>query len=571
MSDKFEIRSTKYQGNSKYEARKIKSAFCSAFGIQKREIPLVCGSQRAGEIRSTKNQEDRRQKSTAPQLQTENSKLKTLRPSMKTRPLLLLSILLVCWASGAAAQSDTTYLSLQDCIRLARLNGPLGTIARSTYDSKEATNKAFFASYLPQLSLRGDVPGYYRSINAITLPDGSTIFTPQSQASSQVSLSLSQKIPFTGGQLFLSSGLNRIDLMDPTSQYYKSSPFSMTLQQPIFQINTYRWDMDAQELRYTMATRELAEAMEDCALDVTSKFFDFYMATLTASNAALNLAINDTLYKISKGRFNVGKIAENDLLQSELAYLNAQTQLENANVGLNRSANNLKIALGMPASKIIVLLPPSKIPDAEIDPAKALEQALLNRSDAVNFELQRLNAERNVRQAKSDNFFSATLTASMGYNQRAPLFNDAYNNLLEQRQFSVNFTIPIFKWGAGSATVDAAIADQKRTEVSLGQQRHDFEQEVLYQAARLNLLRKQVAVAMKSDTIAQRRFDVAKDRYLIGKIDVPNLFLAQSEKDNARRANSQTLWDYWTAYYRIRRLTLYDFETKESLVAGKGE
>jgi len=58
---------------------------------------------------------------------------------------------------------------------------------------------------------------------------------------------------------------------------------------------------------------------------------------------------------------------------------------------------------------------------------------------------------------------------------------------------------------------------------------------------------------------------------LIGKIDIPNLFLAQSEKDNARRANTQTLWDYWSTYFRVRRLTLYDFETKESLVARKGE
>jgi outer membrane protein TolC len=489
---------------------------------------------------------------------------------MKIRSLLWLSIVLLLGATRSLAQVDTTYLSLHDCIRLARANGPLGIIARNAYDSKEASNRAFMASYLPQLSLSGNVPGYYRSINAITLPDGSTIFTPQSQASSNLSLSLLQRIPFTGGQLFLSSGLNRIDLMDTKTQYYKSSPFSMSLQQPIFQINTMRWDMDAQELRYKMSTRELAEAMEDCAIDVTTKFFELYMASLTASNAALNLAINDTLYKISKGRFNVGKIAENDLLQSELAYLNAQTQLENANVGLNRSQNNLKTALGLSPNALLVLLPPSQIPEVEIDAAKALEQALQNRSDAVNFELQKLTAERNVRQAKSENYFNATLTASMGYNQRAPIFNDAYNNLLEQRQFSLNFSVPIFRWGAGSSAVDAAIADQKRTEVSVDQQRHDFEQEVLYQAARLNLLRKQVIVAAKSDTIAQRRFDVAKDRYLIGKIDIPNLFLAQSEKDNARRANSQTLWDYWTTYFRVRRLTLYDFETRESLVAGKG-
>ena len=490
---------------------------------------------------------------------------------MKIKTSISIAILLTIHTARLVAQADTTFLSLQDCIRLARTNGPLGSIARSAYDVKQSTFSSFAATYLPQLSLRGDVPGYYSSINAITLPDGSSIYTPQTQASSSLSLSLTQKIPFTGGQLFFSSGLNRIDLMDTKSQYYKSSPISVTLQQPLFQINTMQWDMDAQVLRYRMSTRELAEAMEDCAIEVTSRFFTLYMASLTADNAALNLAINDTLYKISKGRFNVGKIAENDLLQSELAYLSAQTQLENARVGLYRSANNLKVALGLPLTTVIALLPPSRIPTADVDPTKALEQAFQNRSDALNFELQKLTADRSVRQAKSDNSFSATLTASMGYNQRAPILSDAYNNLLEQKNFSLNFTVPIFRWGAGSSAVDAAIADQKRTEVTIEQSRHDFEQEVLYQAARLNLLRKQVAVAAKSDTIAQRRFDVAKDRYLIGKIDIPNLFLAQSEKDNAHQANTQTLWDYWSTYFRVRRLTLFDFETNESLIAGKAD
>jgi outer membrane protein TolC len=88
----------------------------------------------------------------------------------------------------------------------------------------------------------------------------------------------------------------------------------------------------------------------------------------------------------------------------------------------------------------------------------------------------------------------------------------------------------------------------------------------MYAAARLNFLRKQVAIAAKSDTIGLRRFEVAKQRYLIGKIDIPILFIAQSEKDNARRANVQTQWDYWSTYYRVRRLTLYDFEAGQALV-----
>lgn len=475
-------------------------------------------------------------------------------------------LLLLAAPFGARAQEGAISLTLQECIRLAQTNGPFGAMARSAYERKVATHSSFAATHLPQLSLQGEAPGYYRSINPVVLPDGATVFTPQSEASSSLGLSLTQKIPLTGGLLSVSSSVNRIDLMESRTQYYRSKPLTLSLSQPLFQINTMRWDREEQDIRYAMASRELAEAMEECAIDITNRFFEVFLASMSSSNAASNVAINDTLYRISRGRFNVGKIAENDLLQSELAYLSANTQLENANVSLERALQRLKTAIGVDSATSVELVPPTEIATTPIDPAAALAHARSNRSDMLDFDLQLLTAERAVVQAKSDNGFNATMTASFGYNQRAPLLPDAYRNLLEQDQFTVGFSVPVFRWGAGSAAVDAALASQKGTETSVEEQRRDFEQEVLYQAARLNLLQKQVAVAAKSDTIAQRRFEVAKERYVIGKIDIPILFIAQSEKDNARRANFQTLWDYWSTHFRVRRLILHDFVTGESLV-----
>jgi outer membrane protein TolC len=475
-------------------------------------------------------------------------------------------LLVVLLPASSSAQSDTLLLTLPDCIRLAGEKGPYGIMARNDFTSKEASHRSFAASFYPQIGMQGNVPGYTHSINPIVLPDGTTIFTPQSEANASLNLGLTQKIPFTGGSLSLMSGLNRIDLLESRSHYYRSNPLSLSLNQPLLQINTMRWDLEAQDIRYRMATRELAEAMEDCAIDATEKFFSLLLASMNSANAALNVAINDTLYRISRGRFNVGKIAENDLLQSELAYLNAKTEYATANVGLARAEQSLKATLGLAAPTFIRLLPPNEIPSTPVNPDSALAKARGNRSDALNFDLQALMAERAVSQAKSDNFFNASMTASVGYNQRAPMLPDAYRDLLNQSQFNVGFSVPIFRWGAGSAAVDAALADRRRTEASIVQQRNSFEQEVLFQTARLNLLRDQVAVAAKSDTIAMRRFEVAKDRYLIGKIDVPILFIAQSEKDNARRANVQTLWDYWSTYFRVRRLTLFDFEAGISLV-----
>lgn len=465
----------------------------------------------------------------------------------------------------ADSRQDTVRLTLPECIRLARTHGPQGGIARLSFDSKRFRYDAFTATYLPQLSLQGDLPGYYRSITPVVFPDGSTIFTPQSQASSSVNLILSQKIPFTGADLSLESGLNRIDLLETNSQYYRSNPLTVRLRQPLFQINTMKWDREMEETRYLMAWRERAEAMEEIAIDITNRFFDVYLSSMNARDAAINLANNDTLYNISRGRYNVGRIAENDLLQSELAYLNAQTQLENATLEYERAHAALKIALGLPVTSAIALSHPPDIPLVVVDSALAVAEAFRNRSDMLGFELQRLAADRDVDQARSDNLFNATMSASVGFNQRAPLLNDAYRNLLDQQQFTIRLDVPLFRWGAGSAAIDGAVARRDQARISVEEQRSAFRQEVLDQVARLNLLRRQAQVSAKADTVASRRFDVAKDRYLIGKIDIPNLFLAQEEKDNARRSHIQTLRNYWTAYFRVRRLTLYDFVEGESL------
>lgn len=62
-----------------------------------------------------------------------------------------------------------------------------------------------------------------------------------------------------------------------------------------------------------------------------------------------------------------------------------------------------------------------------------------------------------------------------------------------------------------------------------------------------------------------RRFDVAKNRYLIGRIDIGDRYIAQSEKDAALLRYVEALRSYWLAYYRLRRLTLYDFEALSPL------
>jgi outer membrane protein len=67
------------------------------------------------------------------------------------------------------------------------------------------------------------------------------------------------------------------------------------------------------------------------------------------------------------------------------------------------------------------------------------------------------------------------------------------------------------------------------------------------------MLKDQLKITRKSDEVAQKRYDISKNSYLIGKIDITNLNIALQEKDKAKRDYVKSLNDFWVAYYTLRK------------------
>jgi outer membrane protein TolC len=157
------------------------------------------------------------------------------------------------------------------------------------------------------------------------------------------------------------------------------------------------------------------------------------------------------------------------------------------------------------------------------------------------------------------------VTASYGFNATAPEASQVYSNLTNAQQLAVSVSLPLWQWGAHSEGVQAARADQERT-ASLAQSTlQQTAQDAHFAALQLSQARRNLALSLKADTVAGKRFDVALNRYIIGRIAIDNLYLAQSEKDQAVTQAVQSLRGYWQAYFRLRRVTLFDFEKGEAI------
>ena len=457
-------------------------------------------------------------------------------------------------------------ITLQQAIALAQQQGFAARAAQATRDAARYRDRVFYSRLLPQFSIGGTVPSYNRSIISVTQPDGSTLFKPQDQTNATLSATMSQKLPLLGGDFFVTSSLARLSVTGDNSFHsWSSTPISFGLRQELLRPNATAWDRREQPLRAELAERSYLEAREDIALATSNLFFDLYAARVALANQLRNVAVNDTLYTLNKGRFEVGKIGENDLLQSELALLRARTSLDGARLEYDRAAAALRLALNLPLDAPLEIAVTLAVPEFEPDTARAVAEALRNRASMSDVALQDVQSRRRVTEARLSNWAGASVSASYGYNATAPNASEVYSNLLNAQQFAVSVSLPLWQWGAHQEGVKAAQADRERT-TSLAQSAvQQTTQDAHFAALQLAQARRNLLLSAKADTVAGKRFEVALNRYVIGRIAIDNLYLAQNEKDQALTQAVQSLRGYWQAYFRLRRLTLFDFATGEAI------
>lgn len=472
----------------------------------------------------------------------------------------------ILWDIIAWPQQNRIKLTLDEVIRIAHVQSPDALIAKHRFRGSYWQFRTYQAGYKPSLKLEGILPDFSRSIDVITQSDGSEIFLERQIMRSSMNMSISQNIPFTGGQIYMSSAFQRIDnIGDSTYTSYLTTPLNIGLRQPIFEYNQFRWDKKIEPIRYEEAKRTYTEDLEEISIKATSLFFQLLLAQINLEIQLINQANYDTLFQIAQGRYNMGTIAENELLQMELNLLNSNANVEQSRLDLEMNLFELKSFLRIKDDLSIELIPPADVTDFKIDYANAITEARSNRSDAIAFDRRLLEAESSVNQARMENRLAVDLNVVFGLTQTGEDFSSAYHDPLDEQQLYLGLQIPILDWGLSKGKIRLAESNQEVIKTSIEQEQIDFEQEVFLKVMQFNMQCRQVTIAAKSDMVAQKRYEVTKQRYLIGTIDITELNIAQSDKDNNRKAYISALQSYWINYYQMRRLTLYDFELNKRI------
>ncbi len=478
---------------------------------------------------------------------------------MKTVLYLVAALLCLC---QPVASQQKMILSLQEAVGVARGQSLLARQIEADYSSYVHRYRSFKASLKPQLSLDGTLPSYDRSLLNIVQPDGSYKVQSVRRSLLGSNLTITQNIFWTGGNIYVSSGANLFTNKGTglDQRQWQTAPFQIGIVQPLSLFNTVKWNFEQEKLRMKQATKQQIELYENLSGQITAAYFDLYVSKMVLNNARQNVQVNDTLYKISTGRFNVGRIAENELLQVELQLMNARNAVTQGEVNVQANAKRLANLLGLDSNTDFELVPVTDAPVFEVDMKRAVEEAKHNRSDMLGFDLQENNARRQVRQSQSNAFASGNIRLSYGLNQTAMTLAGAYQNPLDFQQVNIGYSLPLFGFGRNRHDIAASKANLEATQAGIAFQKKEFELEIENTVNQFMQLQSALLISAKSDTIAQKRYEVARNRYMLGKISITDLGLAQEAKDNAVVDYVRMLQQYWQSYYDIRRVTLYDFE-----------
>lgn len=480
--------------------------------------------------------------------------------------IIPIAVIIAFFFSTSLLSQETRRLTLDDVIRLAEEQSPYALIAKHRFRASYWQYRTFVAEYRPALTLTGQLPDYSTAYSRVW----NSVTEQYDYASTNIlqtsgSMALAQNIGLTGGSISLVSDLTFERDFERNANKYISAPLNVRLTQPLFRYNELKWQKKIEPLKYEEARKTYLSDVENVHMMAVQYFFNLALAQINREIAETNMQNADTLYQIARGRYNLGTIAEDELLQMELSYLNAGTAINESETNLRDRELKLRSFLGFNQSLRLELIIPSEVPDLEVEVSEVLKLAEENNPELIALERQLVEAQSSVAQAKAEKGLNANLTASYGLRDQDPLLDLAYEKPNQQQTIRVGFTLPILDWGLGRGRYKMAQSSEELTRMQVEQSRIDFEQNLLLDVQQFNLQRNQVFIAAKSDTVAAKMFEVTKQRFLIGKIDVLELNNADTKKDQNRRSYIQALNNYWTYFFNLRALTLYDFVNRKPL------
>lgn len=421
--------------------------------------------------------------------------------------------------------------------------------------------RSYRANRLPSVTLDLTPANYNRGF--VSRYDSETdmdFYGLQRSYSASGVLTIQQNLDILGGTFFVQSGLQYLRYMgDYASNQFSAVPVSIGYQQDLLGYNPFKWEKKIEPLKYEKVKKEFLYNTERIAEQATSYFFALAMAQADYDLAVKNKLAADTLYAIGQRKFEITSITNDELYTLELEKVNAYNTLRSAELELKRAMFSLVTYLNLDPDTELRLTLPTRTHAYQLTAEEALLMARENNPTYLQTRQDILEAERDLDKTHRESMFQASFSASVGFNQAASNFRDAYRDPLRQDMVALSISIPILDWGVRKGKYRMAKNNLSVIEISSRQSEVAVEQSVVMAVNDFNLQQELILSAEYALELAESAYAKTMTRFIEGNTDMNTLTLASNRKDEANKNYISALENYWLSYYQIRRLTLYDF------------
>ncbi|MCE5226789.1 MAG: TolC family protein [Porphyromonadaceae bacterium] len=427
--------------------------------------------------------------------------------------------------------------------------------------------RTYQAQRLPSLTMNLTPAQYYRDITRrYDSENDLDVYRKQQSFYAGGSMEVKQNFDLLGGTFVLDSDLGYIrNFGDNTYSQFTSVPVRIGYNQSLLGYNPFKWSRKIEPLKYEKVKKEYIYNVEGVSEEVTTHFFTLAMAQAEYDLARENVASSDTLYVTGQQRHKIAAISQADLLTLKLDAVNARNALQNADIALKRAMFSLASYLGFDKNTEIRLQLPGKPLQMNVSVDEALVLARENNPTFLSLRQQVLEAEQTLDKTKKEAMFNASVSASVGFNQVSDKFRNVYRDLLQQDVVSVSLSIPLVDWGVRKGKKNMAKNNLNVVKISSEQGSLSLEEDVIMTVSDFNIQQALIGSAEEALDLSQMAYAQTKQRFMIGKADINSLTLSNNRQQEAQRNYISALQNYWLSYYKIRKLTLHDFETGVSL------
>ena len=475
-------------------------------------------------------------------------------------------------------QSQTIHtLTLEESIEIAKEKSysmlRLGEDLKiAEYNLKSATSRL-----KTNINMTISAPQYSETIESWKDTTGTTYYYPIKNLSYSSTLTSNQPLA-TDGNIFIPNSLSSADNL---TNNFRSSHLRSRIgfEQPLnsfYAYNAIQSTLKRAELDYERSNKQFKREELNLIYQVSNAYYNLLSLQESMEIAALDLERQQDAYEISKNKYAAGLIREVDALQMEIDLAEAQNNYDIAILNEVSSKNSFKELLGLDLNDSISLSSELDYQIVIIDPEKAVELALKNRLEVREQEIQIELQKLSIKQQKANSMIRGSVNAyfeKAGINQQSDIgflksIENSYQNLIvRDASYGVGLTvtIPILDWGQNKAMVRAAESRLTQFNYRKEEVEREIETEVKNLIASISSNLKRLQLLEKNVVVAEKSFEITRQRYSDGDIDSQNLALERNRLNNAYTSHLRAYINYQLSLADLTRKTFYDFQAQQEV------